>query len=85
MHELAAGELDVSGNPNLIPAPALNLMAVVTKGDSGTDVELSWDHTGWYTNNESTADPTVTHSYQYKCPACEDADWQGRSCHLYRR
>ena len=69
-------ELDLSGNPDLDPSPTLGLTAVVTKGDSGTDVELSWNHTGWYTNNESTADPTVTHSYQYKCPACEDTDWQ---------
>ena len=67
----------------MAPSPALGLTADVTKGESGTDVELSWDHTEWYTTNEtsdeldSTAD--TTHSYQYKCPACEDTDWQGAS------
>ena len=34
--------LDLSGNPDLAPSPALGLTAVVTKGEDGTDVALEW-------------------------------------------
>ena len=62
--------MNLSGNPDLSPAPALNLMAVVTKEDEGTtEVALSWDDIGWYTSNENadaTFGPVTTHKFKYR-------------------
>ena len=76
-------EILLNGNPELDPSPPLSLTAAVTKEDDGdTSVELTWDHTEWYTQAENTAVtdpqaiPIVTHSYQYRCPACEETGWQ---------
>ena len=70
LHGLEEGEFVVIGNPDLSPAPALNLMAVVTKEDEGTtEVALSWDDIGWYTSNENAdanVGPTTTHKFKYR-------------------
>ena len=79
LHELAAGELNVSGNPDLSPAPALNLMAVVTKEDGGTtEVALSWDDIGWYTSNENAAadDAVTRHIFKYR-HSTDGETWDG--------
>ena len=62
--------LNLSGNPDLAPSLALGLTADVTKGESGTDVALSWDNIGWYTNSETRAAATTgertTHKFKYR-------------------
>ena len=66
--------LDLSGNPDLAPSPALNLTAKVTKGEAGTDVALDWDDIGWYTNSEGA---DTIHTYQYcKLSICANSDWE---------
>ena len=66
--------LDLSGNPDLAPSPALNLTAKVTKGEAGTDVALDWDDIGWYTNSEGA---DTIHTYQYcKLSICASSDWE---------
>ena len=62
--------LDLSGNPDLAPSPALNLTAKVTKGEAGTDVALDWDDIGWYTSEEAGFDADMgartTHKFKYR-------------------
>ena len=71
-HMLAADvNLMVQGNPNLSPAPPLNLTAVVTKEAAGTtQVALTWDDIGWYTSNEIGSDTDTgertTHKFKYR-------------------
>ena len=55
--DLNVDALDLSGNPNLNPSPALNLKAVVTK-NSDASIALSFDNI-WYTTE------VASHEYRY--------------------